>query len=165
MRYVDENGDICEDLLKCIHCQSGSTGKDLYNEIISSLENFNLDIQNCCGQDNDGDGAVAGKVNGFADLFLKENPKALYTHCASHRLTLAICSSCDIVSVTNLISAVKDVTYFLNYHQLEQIIWKILFSPKRRLKKSKQNYLIQVVHGGWPELMVWTYLKMSLFQL
>ena len=49
LRYVDENGDICEDFLKYIHCQSGLTGKDLYNEIISSLESFNLDIQNCCG--------------------------------------------------------------------------------------------------------------------
>ena len=101
LRYVDENGDICEDFLKYIHCQSGLTGKDLYNEIISSLESFNLDIQNCLGQGYDGAGAVAGKVNGLAALFLKENPKALYTHCASYRLNLAICSSCDVVSVGN----------------------------------------------------------------
>ena len=88
------------------------TGKNLYNEIITSLESFNLDIQNCRGQGYDGAGAVAVKVNGLAALFLKENPKALYTHCASHRLNLAICSSCDIVSVKNLMSTVKDVTFF-----------------------------------------------------
>ena len=61
LRYVDENGHICEDFLKYIHCQSGLSGKDLYNEIISSLESFNLDIQNCRGQDYDGAGAVVGK--------------------------------------------------------------------------------------------------------
>ena len=48
-------------------------GKDLYNEMISSLESFNLDIQNCLGHGYDGARAVAGKVNGIAALFLKEN--------------------------------------------------------------------------------------------
>ena len=98
-----------------IHCQLGLTGKDLYNGVISSLESFNLDIQNCRGQGYDGAGAVAGKVNGLAALFLKDNPKALYTHCASHRLNLAICSSYNIVSVRNLMSTVKDVTYFFKF--------------------------------------------------
>ena len=93
LRYVDENSDICEDFLKYIHSQSGLTGKDLHNEIISSLESFNLEIQNCRGQGYDGAGAVAGKVNGLAPLFLKENPNAFYAHCTSRKLNLAICSS------------------------------------------------------------------------
>ena len=50
LRYVDENGYVCQDFLKYIHWQSELTGKDLYHEIISSLESFNLDIQNCRGQ-------------------------------------------------------------------------------------------------------------------
>ena len=41
--------------------------------MISSLESFNLDIQNCLGHGYDGARAVAGKVNGIAALFLKEN--------------------------------------------------------------------------------------------
>ena len=65
LRHVDENGDICEDFLKYIHCQFELTGKDLYNEIISSLESFNLDIQNCRGQGYDSAAAVPGKVNGL----------------------------------------------------------------------------------------------------
>ena len=79
MRSAHENGEICEDFLKYIHYQDGLTGKNLYNEIISSLESFDLDIQNCRGQGYDGAEAVAGKVNGLTALFLKENPKALYT--------------------------------------------------------------------------------------
>ena len=40
-----------------------------------------LTHSNCHSQGYDaGTGAVAGKVNGLAALFLKENPKALYTH-------------------------------------------------------------------------------------
>ena len=79
---------------------------------VSSFESFNFDIQNCRGQGYDGAGVV--KINGLAALFLKVNPKALYTHSGSQRLNLAICSSYDIVSVRNLTSTVKDVTYFFS---------------------------------------------------
>ena len=78
---------------------------------------------------------MAGKVNGLAALFLKENPKALYTHCASQRLNLAICSSCNIISVINLMSTVKDVTSFFKFSQIEQIIWRNLLCPKKGVKK------------------------------
>ena len=111
-RYIDENGDICEDFLKFIRCQFGLTGKNLYNEIISYLESFNLDIQNYSGQGYDGSGTVADKVNDLAALLLKKNLKSLYTNCASQRLNLVIGLACDIVSVRNLMSTVKDVTYF-----------------------------------------------------
>ena len=141
LRYVDKNGDICEDFLKYIHCQSGLTGKDLYNEIISSLESFNLDIQNCLGQGYDSAGAVAGKVNGLAALFLKENQKALYTHCASHRLNLAICSSCDIVSVRNLMSTVKDVTYFFKFSAIRADHLEKFILSKEEAKKVKTKLL------------------------
>ena len=54
---------------------------------------------------------MTGKVNGLTALFLKENPKALYTDCATSKLNLAICSSCSIVSVRNLVSTVKDLKF------------------------------------------------------
>ena len=45
LRYVNDDGDICEDFLKFIHCKSGLTGKDLYNEVIEELSSFCLDLQ------------------------------------------------------------------------------------------------------------------------
>ena len=141
LRYIDENDDICEDFLKYIHCPSGLTGKDLYNEIISSLESFNLDIQNCCGQGYDGAGAVAGKVNGLAALFLKENPKALYPRCASHRQNLAICSPCDIVSVRNLMITVKYVKYFFKFSPIRADHLEKFILSKEEGKKVKTKLL------------------------
>ena len=94
LRYVNDDGDICEDFLKFIHCKSGLTGKDLYNEVTEALTSFGLDLQNCRGQGYDGAGAVSGHVNGLSALILRENSKALYTHCASHRLNLVIGTSC-----------------------------------------------------------------------
>ena len=85
LRYVNDDGNIC-----FIHCKSGLTGKDLYNKVTEALSSFCLDLQNCRGQGYDGTGAVSSHVNGLSALFLRENSKALYTHCASHRLNLVI---------------------------------------------------------------------------
>ena len=72
-RYVNDDGDICEDFLKFIHCKSGLTGKDLYNEVTEAWSSFGLDLQNCCGQGYDVAGAVSGHVNGLSALILTEN--------------------------------------------------------------------------------------------
>ena len=70
LRYVNDDGDICEDFLKFIHYKSGLTGKDLYNEVTEALSSFGLDLQNCCGQGYSGAGAVSGHVNGLSVLIL-----------------------------------------------------------------------------------------------
>ena len=141
LRYVDENGDISKDFLKYIHCQSGLTGKDLHNEIISSLESFNLDIQNCHGQGYYSVGAVAGKVNGLAALYLNENPKAGYTHYANHKLKFAICSSCDIVNARNRMSTVKDVTYIFKFSRIRADHLQKFILSKEEAKKVKTKLL------------------------
>ena len=37
-------------------------------------------MKNCGGQEYDGEGDMAGQVNALSGIFLKLNPKALYTH-------------------------------------------------------------------------------------
>ena len=76
-----------------ISVKSSLTGNDLYNEALSS---FGLDLRNCRGQSYDGTGALSGHVNGLPALLLRENSKALCTHCASHSLDLVIGTSCTI---------------------------------------------------------------------
>ena len=63
-RYVNDYGDICEDILKFILCKSGFAGKDLYNEVTETLRGFCLVLQNCRGQGYGGAVAVSGYVNG-----------------------------------------------------------------------------------------------------
>ena len=84
---------------------------------------------------------MAGKVNGLAALLLNENPKALYAHCASHMLNLAICSSCDIVSASNLMSTVKDVTYFSNFSPIRADHLEKFILSKEEAKKVKTKLL------------------------
>ena len=103
---------------------------------------------------------MAGKVNRVAALFLKETPKALYTHSANHRLKFAICSSCDIVNARNRMSTVKDVTYLFKFSPIRADHLEKFILPKEEAKKVKTK-----LPRGWQKLMVWTYLEMSLFQL
>ena len=55
IRYSDRENNIQERFLKFINCDQGVTGKALTDRILDCLVNeFNLDIQNCCGQCHDG---------------------------------------------------------------------------------------------------------------
>ena len=112
LRYVNDDGDVCEDFLKFMHCKSGLIGKDLYNEVTDALTTFGLDLQNCRGQGYDGAGAVSGHANGLSALILTENSEALYTHCASHRINLVIGISCKVSSVRNLMDVIKDISIY-----------------------------------------------------
>ena len=86
-------------------------------------------------------GSVAGKVNRVAALFLKETPKALYTHSGNHRLKFAICSSCDIVNARNRMSTVKDVTYIFKFSRIRADHLEKFFLSKEEAKKVKTKLL------------------------
>ena len=152
LRYVNDDRDICKEFLKFIHRISSLTGKDLYNEVTEALSSFGLYLKNCRGQSHDGAGTVSGHFNGLSTLILRENSKVLYTHCASHRLNLAIGTSCKISSVRKLMDAIKDISYLFN------------FSPIRAehlqnfIKKHEQGRMC-VVLGRLAELMVLMFLK------
>ena len=100
LRFVDKSFHIREDFIKFIHCKEGFYGKNLSDSILSTLADPGLDIYNCRGQGYDGAGAVAGRINGCSAHILRLNDKALYCHCSSHRLNLAISSACTVQSIT-----------------------------------------------------------------
>ena len=55
----------------------------------------------------------------------EQQPKVLYTHCASHRLNLCIVKSCSNHEVTNMMEVVDSMSHFFNN------------SPKRQLELEK----------------------------
>ena len=62
---------------------------------------------------------MSGSRNGVQALICERQPKALYTHCASHSLNLVITSSCKVPPIAICIAQIKDFT------------WSIKTSPKR----------------------------------
>ena len=77
------------------------------------------------GQSYDGAGSMSGSVRGAAARIIAEHPKALYVHCAAHRLNLCIMKCCSIREVSNMIETVGSVARFFNN------------SPKRQLALEK----------------------------
>ena len=73
------------------------TGVGLYQTIKELLGSAGLDILDSRWQWYDGAGVVAGKDKRLQTQVCRKNPKALYTHCASHRLNVAVVTSCKEV--------------------------------------------------------------------
>ena len=68
---------------------------------------------------------MSGQVRGAASRISSKYPKAVYVHCAAHRLNLCIVKCCKIRIVSNMIDTVSSVARFFNN------------SPKRQLALEK----------------------------
>ncbi|XP_065920295.1 52 kDa repressor of the inhibitor of the protein kinase-like [Dysidea avara] len=124
IRYVDE-GSPTEVFMGFHKCVSGVTGQAIANDILSQLEKWQLQLPFLRGQAYDGAGAMAGKSKGAAACITAKHPKALYTHCASHRLNLCVVKSCTIREISNMMQSADKVSRFFSN------------SPKRQLALEK----------------------------
>ena len=77
LRYIDSaTMTVREDLVGFFECETGISGRDLVNNIKSTLQGLGLDLSHLCGQAYDGAGNMAGSVNGTASLISTEYPLA-----------------------------------------------------------------------------------------
>ena len=129
------------------------SGQSLYRTIKEFLVSVGTDIFDFRGQGYDGAGAVAGKKRGLPAHVLRVDPKALYTHCCCHRLNLATVASCGEQCVRNLMTNIKEISYFFNLlaprkNCLEDKI--LLYCPeslKRKLKDVFEELFVPVYYS------------------
>lgn len=88
------------------------TGNSLANTILELLENFGLNIMDLRGQGYDGGANMSGEFRGVQAYIREKQPKALYTHCRSHCLNLAICKACSLPAIRNAIDIINSVSVF-----------------------------------------------------
>ena len=69
------------------------------------------------GQAYAGAGNVAGSVRGTIALISAQYPLAMYLHCSSHCLNLAVMKSIEVVSVSNMMAVVGWVSQIHPKHQ------------------------------------------------
>ena len=137
LRYVNPiDGLIREDFISFIECDCGITGMALSNKILTSLSGYGLDLSKLRGQAYDGAGNMSGRLKGTASLISNSYPLALYLHCASHCLNLAVVKSLDERSIRNMIGIVIKVSIFFSAH------------PKRQTKL--EDSIHQTPHAGPP---------------
>ncbi len=73
------------------------------SNILSSLEGLRLDPKFCRAQTYDGAGNMDGRQKGCAKLFQVVAQRALYFHCASHELNLALCHACKVPEIQSMV--------------------------------------------------------------
>ena len=131
VRYL-HNGEPVEKLVEYIECES-CTGVAICNHIVQALINLELDPKMCRAQTYDGAGNMAGCQNGCAKQFQKVSPRALYLHCASHELNLALSHASKVAEICNMVCTLKSVGIFFKY------------SPKRQ--REFEQCIVSVSEG------------------
>ena len=137
--YFDpESETAAERLLDFTACQLGVTGHAIAETILNLLQKNHLDLKLLRGQGCDGASNTAGKVKRAAAIISSKHPLALYFHCASHQLNLAVMKSAELISVKNLMDTCKKLHDFFYVHpkhqqKLEDAINKCL--PQCKQKK------------------------------
>ena len=107
LRHVDSAMLLVrEDLVGFFECDTGISGRNLARKITSTLEELRLDLEHLGGQAYDGAGNVASSVKGMAALICSHYPLAMYLHCSSHCLNLAVVKSLEVTSIRNMMAVV-----------------------------------------------------------
>ena len=114
VRFVDKDNNIREEFLGFAHCDSGTSGRALAEKIQGNLRDWGLPLQNLRGQGYDGASNMSGNLNGCAKAIHEQQPEALYLHCASHLLNLAVMSMTTVQPVRNMWNVLKQLCLFLH---------------------------------------------------
>ena len=120
LRYITSNGEPQEKFLSFSECLTGMSGEALAAKILKQLRDWDLDLRFLRGQAYDGAGAMAGSAKGVATRIKNQYPKAIYTHCAAHRLNLCIVKCCSIREISNMMDIADSVVKFFKYSPKRQ---------------------------------------------
>lgn len=87
LRYVCTSGDPVERFLTFIPLE-GHDASSLTDKILTMLDEFGLDLQNCRGQSYDNASNMAGRCTGVQTRIKQLNPLASFVPCSAHSLNL-----------------------------------------------------------------------------
>jgi len=90
------------------------SGKGLAKVVVDSLCKCGIDIDYLRGQGYDGAAAMSGRFHGAQAFIREQHPLALYVHCSSHSLNLAIGDACSVAPIRNCLGTISSVYNFLN---------------------------------------------------
>ena len=152
LRYVDENLKVKEDFVKFIHCDTGFSGEQLAMKILEEIEKLGLSMDNCRGQGYDGAGAMAGKDRGVANRIVELFAKAIYMHCFSHILNLAVMKCVKIEMIKSMFEYCRVISdFFNNSPKRSQFFAHVMKEEYRDMPGEKQKKLLKKCQTRWVE--------------
>lgn len=81
------------------------TGEKSTQKILEECEKLGLDLNKLIGQGYYGTGKMSRQFNGVQSRIRQLYPKAVFVHCASHRLNLALSTK----NIRNCLGVMKDI--------------------------------------------------------
>lgn len=135
-----EDGEVIEPKL---------TGKVIGQAILKNLHNLGLDIQNCVGQGYDGAATMSSNIVGASAIILEKNPRALYTHCVSHSLNLAVVDASKLQEIRNMIGTIRQVVSFINMSAKRKTVFSA--AVKYKLPDHPTTHLKSLCETRWVE--------------
>ena len=118
LRYVYKN-EIREVFVDFLAVER-ITGRVLGEAILSWLNSHDIPLSDMRGQCYDGASNMCGARSGVKAVVQEVAPKAMYYHCAAHRLNLSVVSACSIQAFKNAESYVGEIARFFNYSAKRQ---------------------------------------------
>lgn len=151
VRYIESvdanNFKIVEQFLKFVQVES-TTGQNLADVILTTLTTCGINLNYLRGQGYDGAAAMSGKFKGAQARVTEKYPTALYVHCVSHSLNLALSNAVDVISIRNSFGVIEKVYTFFNTPKRQIILnnhIKILVPDVNRTR------LVQLCPTRWVE--------------
>lgn len=140
LRFVNlQTMTVCEEFLDFVPVER-ITGEALYNHIKSLLNRLHLDLDMVRGQGYDGAANMSSMRVGVAGRLQAVNSKALYSHCSSHKLNLAIVKSASIPAIRNASNTMGEISrYFKSSPKRERYLETVILevTDKQRAPKLK----------------------------
>ncbi|XP_076352817.1 zinc finger MYM-type protein 1-like [Tachypleus tridentatus] len=106
IRWINDNLEPHEDFIGFYEI-STIKADTIVLAIKDAIIRMNLTLANCRGQCYDAGCPMAGSRRSVAEQILKDAPKAHYTHCHGHALSLAVC---DATKGSKLLADTLDIT-------------------------------------------------------
>lgn len=90
---------------------------------------------------------MSGSTNGAAALIWSNFPKAIYMHCASHRLDLCVAASCKTTLIMNMMDHVRVMSDFFKMSTKRAPVLKDMIH--QLLPNASKDKLISICKTRW----------------
>lgn len=154
IRFFDEDQNIIrEEFLGFVELEA-MDANTIATEIDKFLESAGLESNKCVGQGYDGCSTMAGSISGVQKKIRDKYKKALYFHCASHRLNLVINDLNQVPEIRNTIGTIKDIINFFRESALRRkyvpnipALCETRWSHKYKSVAMFYKHFEEIIHG------------------
>ncbi|KAF2890263.1 hypothetical protein ILUMI_15910, partial [Ignelater luminosus] len=145
--YNSTTMKIEENFLKFVPV-TNLTGQSLANVLITTLEGLNINSNFMVGQGYDDASSMSGAFHGVQAYIRAKYSSAIYVHCASHSLNLAISDACTVPQVRNSMATLSKLCNLFRTPKRKNVFATEIENVNSDSKKQK---LKQLCHTRWSE--------------